>query len=71
MERIIKRIREDLFKGNKKVVVDKKADASRHKIIIPNYYVDNFGLDYKMICYPDYMVIVPRNINPDDISELK
>lgn len=40
-------------------VLRKHADLSRHKIIIPKYYIEKFGSEYIMECYKDYMILKP------------
>jgi acetylglutamate synthase len=40
--------------------LEKVADASRHKIIIPKYYIDTYGRNYVLECYKDMIIITPK-----------
>lgn len=40
-------------------ILKKHADISRHKIIIPKYFIEKFGYEYEMEVYEDCMVIRP------------
>ena len=40
----------------------KRADKSRHKLIIPKYFVSKFGLNYIMEVYEDKIILIPSEL---------
>lgn len=43
------------------VVYNKHADKEKNRIIIPKVFIDNWGRDYYLEVYKDYIKLVPIN----------
>ena len=41
---------------------NKKADKSRHKLIIPKSFIERYGLDFVMEIYEDKLILIPSEL---------
>lgn len=52
------------------IILEKKVDLEKNRIIIPKNFVKKHGREFKMEIYKDYIKLIPKNIDSKSTKDV-